>query len=545
MKADFTSSTFDPGRGFLRVLMQQGRVQLDADWNEQVAILLHYLQALAVDVIGPYGGPASDLGFQIDPQINDGKITDIAIGSGNYYVRGILCENDPGTETDLTYFNQAYYPVNPTGDKSLTDLPILVYLDVWERHLTAVEVPSIREVALGGPDTATRSQVVWQVRALHAMGIEKEFNDLKAQVEQLEGELKKAALDKEAQVGKKAAAEAHEDPKGVADAEAAIESDETAINNLTDRISSDKGKLENWRDSVDWGLQLQNRLGVGTRAALRARARPAPSKTDPCIISPDSRYRGIENQLYRVEIHRGSPAPQDPNAEGSALATFKWSRENGSVLFPIRTLNGDIAIVEHLGRDQKGGLEVDDWVEIVDDDIELLNRPGLLAQVMSVDTLDMSVTLNFGAATQKPSYDETSRKHPLLRRWDQHKGDPNRGGTQLDAGAAIVRERTEQNHNWVELEDGVEIQFLPIENRIYRTGDYWLIPARVAIGDVVWPREGEVGEPLSKPPDGIIHSYAPLALIFAGPDGKMRLLDLRRKIGVLTEWATKLASELA
>ena len=41
MKGDFTRNTFDPDKHFLRVLMQQGRVQLDSDWNEQAAILLH------------------------------------------------------------------------------------------------------------------------------------------------------------------------------------------------------------------------------------------------------------------------------------------------------------------------------------------------------------------------------------------------------------------------------------------------------------------------------------------------------------------------
>ena len=35
MKADLTRNTFHPFRHFTQVLMQQGRVQLDADWNEQ------------------------------------------------------------------------------------------------------------------------------------------------------------------------------------------------------------------------------------------------------------------------------------------------------------------------------------------------------------------------------------------------------------------------------------------------------------------------------------------------------------------------------
>ncbi|KYF48259.1 hypothetical protein BE08_35050, partial [Sorangium cellulosum] len=43
------------------------------------------------------------------------------------------------------------------------------YLDVWQRHVTAVEDPAIREVALGGPDTCTREKTVWQLK-LHRTG---------------------------------------------------------------------------------------------------------------------------------------------------------------------------------------------------------------------------------------------------------------------------------------------------------------------------------------------------------------------------------------
>ena len=44
---------------------------------------------------------------------------------------------------------------------------------------------------------------------------------------------------------------------------------------------------------------------------------------DPCELPPTGGYRGLENQLYRVEIH-------DPGQPGGG-ATFKWSRENASV----------------------------------------------------------------------------------------------------------------------------------------------------------------------------------------------------------------------
>src|SRR5213082_464025 len=93
MKADLTRNTFHPFRHFSRVLMQQGRVQLDADWNEQASIFLHYLRALAVDLIGPHGGPADRLGFKITPRVQTDRRS-LEIGFGRYYVDGILCENE-------------------------------------------------------------------------------------------------------------------------------------------------------------------------------------------------------------------------------------------------------------------------------------------------------------------------------------------------------------------------------------------------------------------------------------------------------------------
>src|SRR5207244_2465359 len=52
------------------------------------------------------------------------------------------------------------------GLRSNSKFPFLIYLDVWERHISSVEDDSIREVALGGADTASRAQLVWQVRHL-------------------------------------------------------------------------------------------------------------------------------------------------------------------------------------------------------------------------------------------------------------------------------------------------------------------------------------------------------------------------------------------
>ncbi len=53
MHGDFSRITFRPDELFTRVLMQQGRPQLDADFNELMSIVLHWQRELAKDMIGP------------------------------------------------------------------------------------------------------------------------------------------------------------------------------------------------------------------------------------------------------------------------------------------------------------------------------------------------------------------------------------------------------------------------------------------------------------------------------------------------------------
>jgi Family of unknown function (DUF6519) len=460
MKGDFSRDTFDATKHFSRVLMQQGRVQLDADWNEQAAILLHYMRALAADLIGRHGGPQDNLGFGIvditklsaaeQTRLEKLKILplppgDFLIGIGHYYVDGVLCENEDyvgyGTQTDYSLPDEKQ-PKNLSGD-------YLVYLDVWERHLTYLEVEdtdgsviSPREVALNGPDTATRAQVVWQIKT-------------------------KAS-----------------------------------------QITADKAKDYN-TFLKELGAEIRPETGL-----LMARAiQPSSAPNDPCTIPPDARYRGAENQLYRVEVHLGGTAANAPKA------TFKWSRENGSVIFPIRPLAGAKVTLEALGRDTRQGLQPGDWVEIVDDDYTLQNRAEPLLQVDAIDYDDNVVTL---ATAPDSPVGQDPTKHPLLRRWDQRASD---ASTPTEDGLAIIEGDKEKN--WIELEDGIQIQFQI--GGTYRTGDYWLIPARTATGDVEWP--GPAGAPAALGPRGVMHHYAPLWIISVGANGAIKVdsaNDLRR-----------------
>ena len=89
MKADLSRNTFRPAKHYRDVLKQQGRVDIDADTNEQQAINVHRTETEAIDVIGRTGAPIHAAGFAITA---DGPT--LRIGAGRYYVDGLLCENE-------------------------------------------------------------------------------------------------------------------------------------------------------------------------------------------------------------------------------------------------------------------------------------------------------------------------------------------------------------------------------------------------------------------------------------------------------------------
>ncbi len=164
MTGDFSRSTFRAGNHYSQVRAQQGRGVLDAELNEQVDIAGHVARTSATDIIGVSGAPfhpaSAFRNFQVKVAPDGG---DLLIAPGRFYVDGILCENEA---EPATFLAQPDLPGTalPTAAGSYA-----VYLDVWERHVTAGEqradgFPSLREPALGGPDTATRVRIVWQVK---------------------------------------------------------------------------------------------------------------------------------------------------------------------------------------------------------------------------------------------------------------------------------------------------------------------------------------------------------------------------------------------
>lgn len=388
MKGDFTRLSFDPTQRYTAVLKQQGRVDLDADWNEEAFILRHLERTEAIDVIGPCGAPKDGGGLEVLGGAADGS--DLNLSAGRIYVDGILCELDEAT----TYLGQADLP-DPPAISPADGRTDLVYLDVWERHVTAIEAPDVREVGLGGPDTTTRLQTVWQVRV-----------------------------------------------------QADVPAGECGVN-----IVPPDGKLT-------------------------ATAAQPTAEADPCIVPAAGGYRGLENRLYRVEIHDGS----DPGPE-----TFKWSRDNGAIVIAVEQFfptDSTKVKVQSLGRDQILALRKDDWVEVLDDNFELLGQPGTIAQITDIDQAQRILTLSKAIS----GFDSSA--HPRVRRWDQPSD-----AIPLVTGTSFA------------LEDGIEITFSGTE---FRSGAYWTFAARTATASI--------DEFVDAAPEGIQHHYCALALVTWLPD---------------------------
>jgi hypothetical protein len=458
MQGDFSRLTFDPRKHYRGVRMQQGRVQLDADWNEQIDILNYFFETQFKDILGSSGAPQATAGFKITIENNDDSqqvlpaiaqahqnqqesearsqaLLDFSISRGHYYVDGILCEN----EQDVLFSSQPYYP--QARIPSVLKERCLVYLDTWQRHITAFEDASLREIALGGVDTTTRIQTIWQVKLLPIT--HKHSHEILAR-------------------------------DGHVTYEEVIE-------------------LPEWHELVHRHKK---------KGKLTARHVPNSSTLD--------------NQLYRVEIHRVH----------DGKATFKWSRENGSIVFDVEQILSYekkehntaqcTIIVSDLGRDltqlQKG-----DWVEFVYDETVLHGYTLPLYQVTNVpDATQREVRLvgQYAQKLEKLTQQDSGKPNTLLiRRWDYSRANAQESGT-----------RSVEEDTWLDLEHGIQICFS--SGGAYNVGDYWLLPSRMLLNDVEWP-SGSNG-PLAQLPHGIQHHYCPLALLHLHNQSWTVVKDLRR-----------------
>lgn len=457
MRGDFTRDTFRPERRYTGVRMQQGRVQLDADWNEQIDIETARERASLSDLLGASSAPRLERGFGVvtDPatQLPAAEVTrlqgisgllpltqgDFLLTRGRLYVDGVLCDNSE------TFLNSSQAARDLPGAVKLTAKGrYLVYLDVWERDVTVLDDTTLLEPALRGVDTTTRTRLVTQVKVVPVT--------------------------------------------------------ETNPNCLST-------------------LAVWDALFPAQRGRLSAKAEPPSGGDDPCTVPQDAAYTGLENQLYRVEIHDSG------NFGGTGQkATYKWSRDNGSIAAAWTGKSGGVLTIDPPPRDEALGFAPGNWVELTDDTHELTGAPGTLVPLKAAagNTLTIDPALATGTVDIA-----LFPRNPKVRKWDS-------------AGKAEVK-RPQADGGYLQLEHGVRVRF---EDGRYDTGDYWLIPARPEAGGIEWD-EQPVGTPVARGRAGTRHRFCRLVLIEFDPAGtapqfpspsKIRLIgDCRRSFPALSE----------
>jgi hypothetical protein len=245
-----------------------------------------------------------------------------------------------------------------------------------------------------------------------------------------------------------------------------------------------------------WTALTQRSAGQLTTAAAGV-----PQSTDPCTIPPNTGYRGIENRTYRIEAH--TPG-------GFGTAQFKFSRNEASFATQVTAINAaaNMLTVVRTKRDSVLRFAPGAWVEVTDDFHEFGGVPGEMHQILTVDDVNLTLTLKTPLTAQFNVANPTQRNTRVIL-WDQ-------SGTIRDINNNVIID-VEQNgglipitaNTTIALEDGIQLTFsldaAIATNPQFQLGDYWIFTARVVDASI---------DVLTKaPPRGVHHHYCRLAVV--------------------------------
>jgi hypothetical protein len=487
MKGDFSRRTHDPHKHYSAVLHEQGRLLTDADFDEEHRILTAAHETAVADLVGGCGAPIGDDGFAVTSP--DGR--NLALSPGRFYVDGILVVNDADAPVP--------YVAQPDRDTGQIAWPpgtgsYAVYLDVWHRLVTALDDPSIREVALGGPTTAARERTVWQVRHVPVdqgwtCGQDLPLppgttGRLAAQARPVNGAPTPCL------VPPRAGYTGLENQLYRVEVLAGGPGSDVATATVLPVVSFPP-------DTVD-----QVQLSPADAAALSpgevVELVSTGTGRDPFTAS-FAQVLGVDQDVVTLSGRVPQFGPGDAPAVRRAGAAVVVSRENGSVVRTVTRIDGTEISVADLGPDDVLGFGAGQWVELTDDAVEWEGLPRQLRQIESINTDRRVVKLRSPAQplAARPDGVDPDR-HPKLRRWDA-------------ARAVTFRANGE---GWIHLENGIEVRFTAGD---YVSGDYWQFPARTAVvdpesGTIEW-RADDAGNPAERAPAGVVHHRSTLAVV--------------------------------
>jgi hypothetical protein len=259
---------------------------------------------------------------------------------------------------------------------------------------------------------------------------------------------------------------------------------------------------------------------VLTDGTLDVTTPPAPPNPDPCALPVQGGYTGRDNRFYRFEVHTGGAA---------AVATIKWSRDNGSELFPVTDAPTNAELTFPSNTPLRGGDLVEiltpNSIELGDQTPAVLDAPTttFTPSLRSVGVLARLVgpTANGGATFTLTNPDGLG-----VVNLPAHYGPFPVAGLKVRRWNGLIEAVNAPLPNGIEVENGLHIAL----NGSFSPGDYWQYEARTA------GTENDNGV-FQQQPHGPERDFAPLALLQFNGNGVPLLLErwLDDRFGPLCE----------
>lgn len=361
---------------------------------------------------------------------------------GRMYIEGTLCQK----EFNETYHGQSDYPDAKPMLLTYSEISnppkkisYFVYADVWQRGITHIEDPELREKALGGPDTATRIKTICQVK------------------------LREIPNDESLDVRRKITKE--------------------EIKKLTHK--NDTGRMST--------VVSNNHVNEN-------------QKLD---------YVGLDNRLYLVKIHDSGDKNENP-------ASFKWSVDNASTCFSVKSIGPYNVSLKSMGRSLDNVFKIGDIIEIIDDRQELSEFPrGELRRITNIDLDKQLISWDSEDKTDPAGIDYLHDEvvmsyfesfHPKIIKWDGIKK------VNINGDVDSILLSDDGPKKTVPDNEGVKIRFT---NGNFVSGDYWNFYTRAITGEI---------EKLSfSRPDGPKHTLFGLAILEKEEGQPIKIIDDLRK----------------
>jgi hypothetical protein len=186
-------------------------------------------------------------------------------------------------------------------------------------------------------------------------------------------------------------------------------------------------------------------------ARLRLRLDAGQGAGDPSHVQGRSVYRGVENTLYRVEVH----SVTDKGAR------VKWGRDNSSMVLPVSAEGATLRCLD--GGELSRSVQAGTWIELYHERKDGSDSKPHLHKVQSVDREANEIQLDAPVA---------SGDHLFARPW---------------IGVQDIKLQ-DPKPLWIPLGDGLEFTCETSKDAELRRGQYWLLPIRTEGGGrLFWP----------------------------------------------------------